>query len=107
MSLSLRKPQPILWITPIVLLLIAAKPQTQKIVAQSATVTQKAVAQVAQEVKQVIDIWEGDGDSLVAIAVGSAEGTRRPDGGKNSAYQGHPDPANGVWNRGSFSYQHC
>ncbi|MBE9031066.1 hypothetical protein IQ266_15130 [filamentous cyanobacterium LEGE 11480] len=45
--------------------------------------------------------------SLVAKAVGSAEGTRRPDGGKNKAYFGHTDPGNAVWNIGTFSYQHC
>jgi hypothetical protein len=45
--------------------------------------------------------------SLVAKAVGSAEGTRRPDGGTNQAYYGHVDPGNAVWNVGTFSYQHC
>jgi len=108
MSLSLRKPQPILWLAPVVLLLVTAEPQTQKVVAQGATATQKAVAKAAQDVQQgFVDIWEGGANCLVAIAVGSAEGTRRPDGGKNSAYQGHPDPGNGVHNLGSFSYQHC
>lgn len=52
------------------------------------------------------DIFAGSQDSLVSIAVGSAEGTRRPDGGFNDAYAGHTDPGNGVWNLGSFSYQH-
>ncbi|WAL61534.1 hypothetical protein [Thermocoleostomius sinensis] len=51
-------------------------------------------------------LFAGESDSLVAIAVGSAEGTRSPDGGKNPAYRGHVDPGNGVWNLGSFSYQH-
>jgi hypothetical protein len=51
-------------------------------------------------------LFVGESDSIVAIAVGSAEGTRSPDGGKNPAYQGHTDPGNGVWNLGSFSYQH-
>ncbi|GAB4373597.1 MAG: hypothetical protein Kow00121_17000 [Elainellaceae cyanobacterium] len=51
-------------------------------------------------------IFAGDSESLVAVAVGSAEGTRTPDGGRNSAYHGHVDPGNGVWNLGSFSYQH-
>jgi hypothetical protein len=45
-------------------------------------------------------------NSIVAKAVGSAEGTRTPDGGKTWAYQGHVDPGNGVWNLGTFSYQH-
>ena len=42
----------------------------------------------------------------MARSVGSAEGTRRPAGGYNPAYHGHTDPGNGVWNMGSFSYQH-
>jgi hypothetical protein len=52
-------------------------------------------------------LFEAQSDSLVAKAVGSAEGTRRPDGGQNPAYQGHVDPGNAVWNVGTFSYQHC
>ncbi len=52
-------------------------------------------------------IFEGGPNSLVARAVGSAEGTRRPDGGKNPAYYGHRDPGNAKWNLGSFSYQHA
>lgn len=51
-------------------------------------------------------LFEGGSESLVARSVGSAEGTRRPDGGYNPAYYGHTDPGNGVWNMGSFSYQH-
>jgi hypothetical protein len=41
----------------------------------------------------------------VARTVGHAEGTRGADGSKNPAYHGHVDPGNGVWNRGTFSYQ--
>lgn len=51
-------------------------------------------------------VFVGGSDSLVARAVGTAEGTRRPDGGKNPAYYGHVDPGNQRWNLGSFSYQH-
>ncbi|NDJ19030.1 hypothetical protein [Myxacorys almedinensis] len=51
-------------------------------------------------------LFEGGSNSLVATAVGSAEGTRTPDGGKTWAYYGHVDPGNAVWNLGSFSYQH-
>ncbi|WP_421659346.1 hypothetical protein [Leptothermofonsia sp. ETS-13] len=43
----------------------------------------------------------------MARTVGHAEGTRTPDGSKTRAYQGHRDPGNGVWNLGSFSFQHC
>lgn len=45
-------------------------------------------------------------ESLVARAVGHAEGTRTAAGEKTQAYYGHTDPGNGVWNLGSFSYQH-
>jgi hypothetical protein len=51
-------------------------------------------------------LFEGEENSLVARAVGSAEGTRTPDGGRTWAYQGHVDPGNKAWNRGTFSYQH-
>ncbi len=52
-------------------------------------------------------LFQAQSNSLVAKAVGSAEGTRRPDGGHNPAYKGHVDPGNAVWNVGTFSYQHC
>lgn len=52
------------------------------------------------------DLFSGSATSLVAKAVGSAEGTRTPNGGYTGAYYGHIDPGNGVWNLGSFSYQH-
>jgi hypothetical protein len=52
------------------------------------------------------DPFSGGADSLVAHAVGAAEGTRTPHGEKTPAYYGHKDPGNGVWNQGSFSYQH-
>lgn len=51
-------------------------------------------------------LFDGGPDSLVARAVGSAEGTRTPEGHRTPAYFGHVDPGNGVWNLGSFSYQH-
>ncbi|WP_204137923.1 hypothetical protein [Halomicronema sp. CCY15110] len=51
-------------------------------------------------------LFTGGTESLVARAVGSAEGTRTPEGHKNPAYYGHVDPGNGVWNLGTFSYQH-
>jgi hypothetical protein len=52
-------------------------------------------------------LFANNTQSLVAKAVGAAEGTRRPDGGINRAYYGHVDPGNAVWNVGTFSYQHC
>jgi hypothetical protein len=51
-------------------------------------------------------LFTGNTNSLVAKAVGSAEGTRTPAGDRTRAYYGHVDPGNRVWNRGSFSYQH-
>ena len=51
-------------------------------------------------------IFRGGADSLVARTVGSAEGTRHWSGARTPAYYGHTDPGNGVWNRGTFSYQH-
>ncbi|WP_121970697.1 hypothetical protein [Leptolyngbya sp. BC1307] len=51
-------------------------------------------------------IFDGGSSSLVARTVGSAEGTRMSDGGRTPAYYGHTDPGNGVWNMGTFSYQH-
>ncbi|OLP18842.1 hypothetical protein BST81_07950, partial [Leptolyngbya sp. 'hensonii'] len=63
----------------------------------------------AQAPPSVIDLdllFQGGSFSLVAKAVGAAEGTRTPDGGRTWAYYGHRDPGNGVWNLGSFSYQH-
>lgn len=52
------------------------------------------------------DLFTGGSNSLVARTVGAAEGTRTPEGHKTPAYHGHTDPGNGVWNLGSFSYQH-
>lgn len=51
-------------------------------------------------------LFEGGSNSLVARAIGAAEGTRTPDGDKTQAYGGHSDPGNGKWNLGTFSYQH-
>ena len=51
-------------------------------------------------------LFSKDTDSLVAVAVGSAEGTRTPAGDRSKHFYGHSDPGNGVWNLGTFSYQH-
>lgn len=51
-------------------------------------------------------LFQGNENSLVARSVGSAEGTRTPDGGRTWAYRGHTDPGNSAWNLGTFSYQH-
>ncbi|MGD1903577.1 MAG: hypothetical protein ACFB9N_15190 [Geitlerinemataceae cyanobacterium] len=52
------------------------------------------------------DWWSQGSASPVAVAIGGAEGTRRPDGGKNPAYYWHFDPGNGANNFGTFSWQH-
>lgn len=44
-------------------------------------------------------------DSRLSVAIGVAEGTRTPDGGRTAAYKGHVDPKRG-YNVGTFSYQH-
>jgi len=51
-------------------------------------------------------IFEHGTNSLVARTVGSAEGTRHARRRRTRAYYGHVDPGNGVWNLGTFSYQH-
>ncbi|MGP1384742.1 MAG: hypothetical protein ACTS2F_14350 [Thainema sp.] len=51
-------------------------------------------------------LFAGKADSLVARAIGHAEGTRTISGEHTPAYYGHNDPGNGKWNLGSFSYQH-
>lgn len=62
--------------------------------------------QVATAVPGLQAWFEGAENSLVAKAIGAAEGTRTPNGDRTNAYYGHVDPGNGVWNIGSFSYQH-
>lgn len=61
---------------------------------------------VALEGGNLDSLFVGGSDSLVARTVGSAEGTRTVEGHRTPAYYGHVDPGNGVWNLGSFSYQH-
>jgi hypothetical protein len=53
----------------------------------------------------LLGMLSGGSDSAIAIAVGTAEGTRTPDGRVTAAYAGHTDPGNGARNQGSFSYQ--
>lgn len=69
--------------------------------------TQSSPTPITQVVRHALETLFHDGsNSLVARAVGSAEGTRTPDGGYTAAYYGHVDPGNHKWNLGSFSYQH-
>lgn len=50
--------------------------------------------------------WEQGSASPIAVTIGNAEGTRRPDGSKTEAYYWHEDPGNAANNFGTFSYQH-
>jgi hypothetical protein len=84
----------------------AAKP-TPAVRPSIAAPAQSKPRSVTALVSQYADLFAGASDSLVARTVGHAEGTRNPDGSKTSAYFGHVDPGNGVWNLGSFSFQHC
>lgn len=66
-----------------------------------------AVPAAATSPTQATDwMFAGGSDSLVARVVGSAEGTRTATGERTRHYNGHRDPGNGVWNLGTFSYQH-
>ncbi|MEM9808633.1 MAG: hypothetical protein AAF959_25525 [Cyanobacteria bacterium P01_D01_bin.56] len=75
------------------------KPRSQPPEASPAPVTQTIIHTLKA-------LFDGGSNSLVARAVGSAEGTRMPDGSYTAAYHGHVDPGNQKWNLGSFSYQH-
>jgi len=67
---------------------------------------QPAIAPHGVEDTALDPLFAGGAASLVARVVGSAEGTRTPEGHRTPAFYGHRDPGNGVWNLGSFSYQH-
>jgi hypothetical protein len=71
-----------------------------------ATPTPNLPSPVPQTSTSLDALFQNGSNSIVAKAVGSAEGTRTPDGGRTWAFQGHVDPGNGVWNLGTFSYQH-
>ncbi|WP_250565516.1 hypothetical protein [Adonisia turfae] len=69
--------------------------------------TQTSPTPITQVIRHALEtLFHGGSNSLVAHAVGNAEGTRTPDGGYTAAYYGHIDPGNHKWNLGSFSYQH-
>ncbi|HIK16048.1 MAG TPA: hypothetical protein IGS53_12290 [Leptolyngbyaceae cyanobacterium M33_DOE_097] len=66
-----------------------------------------APAPAAPGVRRLDTLFKGGSQSVVARTVGHAEGTRTAAGGYTRAYRGHVDPGNGVWNLGTFSFQHC
>lgn len=83
-------------------------PQTNAAIAAAAPAVEPSQTQTADSTKTISaqnDMFAGGSESLVARTVGAAEGTRTADGGKTQNYHGHVDPGNGVWNRGTFSYQ--
>jgi hypothetical protein len=65
----------------------------------------KAMTPAAPLNQGLLEMLSGGSNSPIAIAVGTAEGTRTPDGRFTAAYNGHIDPGNGAHNQGSFSYQ--
>ncbi|MBD1915918.1 MULTISPECIES: hypothetical protein [Cyanophyceae] len=86
--------------TPLLALDFGLEPSSAVVMAQAKLAEPKVLA------NPLPGLFEGHSDSLVAWAVGSAEGTRTPNGAINPAYFGHTDPGNRVWNMGTFSYQH-
>jgi len=66
-----------------------------------------APAPATPSVRRLDTLFKGGSQSVVARTVGHAEGTRTATGGYTRAYRGHVDPGNGVWNLGTFSFQHC
>jgi hypothetical protein len=77
----------------------------KKSIAPSTAPTGGVDEQAVDLEQELLSMLEGGTSSIIAIAVGCAEGTRTPDGGFTAAYHGHTDPGNGARNQGSFSYQ--
>ena len=59
-----------------------------------------------QSTSDLEKLLAGGSASIIAVAVGTAEGTRTPDGALTAAWWGHRDPGNNAHNCGSFSWQH-
>jgi hypothetical protein len=79
---------------------------SQTMTASAPQVEPEAEALSFQPMPSLDRLFQGGTNSLVARAVGTAEGTRTPEGARTRAYRGHTDPGNGRWNLGTFSYQH-
>ncbi|NER37160.1 MAG: hypothetical protein F6J93_24865 [Oscillatoria sp. SIO1A7] len=76
---------------------------------EPSSVTSGAVASATNTSKgsqKLLDMLFATPDAPGSIAIGAAEGTRTTRGETTEIYWGHPDPANGVRNLGTFSYQH-
>jgi hypothetical protein len=85
---------------------LAFDPSPRDHVAASATAIAAPAPSQSTTTDERSPLFADGTNSLVAKAVGSAEGTRTPEGDRTWAYYGHVDPGNGAWNLGSFSYQH-
>lgn len=83
------------------------RPKTRTTTARRSTTESVKAPVLVNDGSDRAVIFAGGSDSLVARTVGHAEGTRTPNGRRTRAYYGHTDPGNGVWNLGSFSFQHC
>ncbi len=90
---------------------VAPVPQAEPSVAPEAQPTERPKSSPSLTATSVVAdpaiLFANGSESIVARTVGHAEGTRAPDGSRTPAYFGHTDPGNGVWNLGSFSFQHC
>ncbi len=75
-------------------------------VPHTASETAKSQAKKRKTPEQLLNDLFSTPDAPGSIAIGAAEGTRTPSGGTTDLYWGHSDPANGVNNLGTFSYQH-
>lgn len=79
---------------------------TPRVVRSTQAIAPRTQRQAIAPTTKTVSVFAGGSDSAIARTVGHAEGTRTPNGSKTRAYYGHSDPGNGVWNLGSFSYQH-
>ncbi|WP_199247244.1 hypothetical protein [[Phormidium] sp. ETS-05] len=73
---------------------------------QTVSDTAKSKAKRRKTPEQLLNDLFSTPDAPGPIAIGAAEGTRTHSGGTTDLYWGHADPANGVNNLGTFSYQH-
>lgn len=89
---------------------LTLEPKTIALTFDLAPLGPPALVPELQSIELALEPWSnlfvGNSDSLVARAIGNAEGTRSATGGLTRAYYGHRDPGNQVWNLGTFSYQH-
>lgn len=73
---------------------------------QTVSYTAEPNAKKRETLEELLNELFSTPDAPGPIAIGAAEGTRTHSGGTTDLYWGHADPANGVTNLGTFSYQH-